>query len=505
MKTRTGRSKVLAWLETPLAALLCAALVTACTAPSPTSQGRTERKVAGLLRDSSPHAGRTALSRRLELAAPRKLVELAAPRSGTSGQKDANPRDQDITLDLALLTGRFADATVQGTVRSAPDPAPRAKLTMPAPAPDARVSVYSDGRRTHLLVERNGDRRRVRSFPVTKLSPIFSKFVVLSPDNRTILYPISPKVGKDEMQLWRMDVSGRHRRKLVDIKREFWVAMPVWSPDSRRIAYVRSAPPGRNPGLELWVMDADGGHDHRLLSSPAFNASIFYGTDPRPLSWTAYGDLQFKDYAHHRIWTVDGRTGRLSYKDSDIQAPEVGIPVIRSSVAEIPVLSQNDPRWRYDKMSVCGLSIGDSGCAITATSMSFSSAGYPATPRDLSEDIGGYACPLVWSYAASHYTHHELSLFGGWGFHWWMLDQPLSRGRPALVWLSNPSSGYLTHWVLVVGGRGTSYGDYRIYDPYDGTTYKTLAYYTAVGYKPMRVYWFGPTPPKPRGHQKHQQ
>lgn len=373
------------------------------------------------------------------------------------------------------------------------------KLEIPRPAPPVRVWIRSDSKITSFFSSTQGRTRKFHKMSVSHLPPIEAKLMALAPDRERVLYTSIPKPRKDELILWTIDLNGKHKKKLADIHREMWVATPVWSPNSKKIAYVRTTPPGAEPGLELWVMNADGSDNHKLVSDPAFNASIFYGSDPHPLSWTAWGDLQFKDYKNQRIWTVDGQTGQLTYQKVQIAPPADKIPLI-DGAKSVPILSQNDPRWRYDDLGACGLSIGNAGCALTATSMSFSSQGFPVTPRILNRSLKRFACPLYWSYAASNYTDDKLRLIGHWGFDWNSLDKSLKRNRPALVWLTDASSSSLTHWVLVVGGSGQHPRDYRIYDPYDGTTWKSLYYYTSKGYEPMRVYAFAPAPPKTALH-----
>jgi TolB protein len=70
----------------------------------------------------------------------------------------------------------------------------------------------------------------------------------------------------------------------------------VWSPNGRRIAFVR----GAQSGYRLWLMNADGHGQHRLLRAPA--------TVGRP-AWTADGKslVIASDGAFHKVSAATGQ------------------------------------------------------------------------------------------------------------------------------------------------------------------------------------------------------
>ncbi len=355
-----------------------------------------------------------------------------------------------------------------------------------------------DGYTTYIYAKARGERRIVVAEEYWKVPGMFEKYVRLSPDNWTLTYAKVVQSNTDRVRMNVVDIASGNRRVLVDLPWEMWVAEPVWSPDSRQVAYVRSTSPGRKPGLELWVVNADGSGNRKLLTHPSFNADVFYGADRHPLQWTPYGDLQYKDYKGGRVYTVDGRTGKLSYESADLQPPKEAIPVIQTK-GEMPVQSQNDPRWRYDRMAPARNTLGSFGCALTSVSMSFNALGVPTVPKQLNKDMGDHSALFYWAYASENFSNRKLELWGVWAFDWNMLDLSLAKGRPAMVWLSDArttQSASLTHWVLVVGGEGQEPGKYRIYDPWDGSTWKTLEYYTSKGYGLTKVYAYGPRMPK---------
>jgi Tol biopolymer transport system component len=87
--------------------------------------------------------------------------------------------------------------------------------------------------------------------------------------------------GKGEVAV--VDANGSNLRVLTHDKvTEF---NPVWSPDGRRIAYIR---PTAHTSSQIWVMNADGSNQHSLTRLR--NAPQLYSADLEPaLSWSPNG------------------------------------------------------------------------------------------------------------------------------------------------------------------------------------------------------------------------
>lgn len=380
----------------------------------------------------------------------------------------------------------------------APTPSPRPKLVVPEPGPGYDLQTRIQGYTTYIYAARGG-RRHVVAREETRFFPgLFAKYAVLSPDHRSVVYATSPVTTSDRMVLWLRGVDGSAKRPIASAEDELWVAAPVWSPDSRRIAYVRAQSPGDKPHLELWVVNADGSGNRKLFSHPSFRPEVFYGADQQPLAWTEYGDLRYEDLEAGRLYTVDGRTGEVSSQKQQLQAPKQRIPVVKTKFP-IPIQSQNDPRWRYDLMKPRPNTMASFGCVMTSVSMSFNAHGVRTTPGRLNKEMGEFAANFEWGYA-EYVSGWKLDVSNQqWQFDWYALDLSLSKGWPALVWLSDSWStetSLLSHWVLVVGGGGREASGYRIYDPWDGSTWKTLGYYSSKGYDLTRVYAYAPVVPK---------
>jgi len=424
----------------------------------------------------------------------------AGNSNGEIGNGSGQPIKDPVQTGSNSVVGKGSSDSGSGEETSLEKPyrPTKPKLQIPKPGPEYKIQLKIEGYTTYVFAIRNGVRRVVFTEPARYLPGMFEKYIRLSPDNRTLTYAVSVKSHSPRMKMYTIGVDGRNRRLIGDFPWQLWVASPVWSPDSKQIAYVVASGPGQEPGIELWVMNADGSNKHRVVKDPSFNTSLFYGNVQNPIRWTPYGDLQYLDYNSGKIWTVDTTTGELSYQTADMKAPQSDIPLIKSKYP-IPIQSQNDPRWRFDIIRTCSDTMGNSGCAITVVSMSFNAYGIKTDPRKLNKDLGRNACPIYWTWASKYFSEGKLELWGVWAFDWYSLDLALSMGRPAMVWLSDGltlDTSLLSHWVLVVGGSGHTPDGYRIYDPWDGTTYKTLAYYTSKGYGLTRVYVYAPKQPK---------
>jgi hypothetical protein len=370
---------------------------------------------------------------------------------------------------------------------------------VPKPGPEYEIRFKIRGKTAYMMAERGEDSHVVMEWRAGKMPGMMERQVRLSPDNRTLTFTTWLDPPSLRMGIWTVGVDGKNRRLLADVADEFWVVEPIWSPDSKRLAYVRTQSPGEAPRLEVWVVNADGTGHRRLFAHRSFDTDIFYSSDPHPMYWTSRGDIEYKDYKRGVIWTANGRTGRVSYRPARLTPPNAGIPLIRTARPIVP-LSQNDPRWRYDNMESCDYSVGGYGCAVTATTMAFSGFGVGTTPDELAEELDENACPIYWALAARLMAKNKLDLQGMYGFDYGMLDLALKQGRPAIVHVTDRKARrnqILNHWVLVVGGGGQEPEGYRIYDPWDGSTYKTLDYYISKGYRANRVLVFEPWKPDP--------
>ncbi len=131
------------------------------------------------------------------------------------------------------------------------------------------------------------------------------------------------------------------------------------------------------------------------------------------------------------------------------------------------------------------------GCAITSATMVFRYYGGSKDPGQVNSCLGEYSCRsgclLTWGCAASNCSDNKATYVGYYSFYWDALCGLLNLGRPPIVKLVKGSS---THFVVVYNSLGYSIPDpsgYRINDPADGSTYKTLYYYTSNGWSPSMI------------------
>lgn len=124
--------------------------------------------------------------------------------------------------------------------------------------------------------------------------------------------------------------------------------------------------------------------------------------------------------------------------------------------------------------------MADAGCTLTSAAMVFSYLGASTDPGVLNSCCGDYGCRtagcgLVFGCASSNCSGGHAVFEQAHAFSWPLLCGKLSQNRPPIVEVSNGG-----HWVVVYKSNGydlDSGSDYRINDPYDGSSYKALSYY----------------------------
>lgn len=114
-----------------------------------------------------------------------------------------------------------------------------------------------------------------------------------SPDGKTIWYN-STKSGL--MQVWRMGADGSGQTQVTTNERNNWFAHV--SPDGEKVAYISYGKDQLEPHehlpnmpVELWLMDADGGNQHKVLSLFGGQGSMnvnSWAADSRRFAFVSY-------------------------------------------------------------------------------------------------------------------------------------------------------------------------------------------------------------------------
>ena len=86
------------------------------------------------------------------------------------------------------------------------------------------------------------------------VTPLWLRDVKISPDGRTIAFAY-------QGDIWTVPATGGHATRLTSMPS--YDSSPVWSPDSRRIAFASD----RHGNNDIYIMDATGGQATRLTTN----------------------------------------------------------------------------------------------------------------------------------------------------------------------------------------------------------------------------------------------
>ena len=124
-------------------------------------------------------------------------------------------------------------------------------------------------------------------------------FPAFSPDGRRILFTHETRAG---LEVWLMDSDGGNQRPLVADGANLAAS---WSGDGTRIAYAHASRPGEN--LRIWVMDANGANRHQLTgaTAPEIHENVpRWSPDGRRIAFTSN-----RRGGRFEIWVADAEDG----------------------------------------------------------------------------------------------------------------------------------------------------------------------------------------------------
>ncbi len=367
------------------------------------------------------------------------------------------------------------------------------------PSDVPRLQLAAEGDRSVIyVIGEDGGRTKVADEPFSAMMlPQFGVFATLSPNGKFVTYVTADDEGLSNARLWLVSTDGTNRRLLASFANDLWIAPPVWSPDSTRLALTRTTQPLDEPGIQLWTVDTSSGTQVQVRNTPGLSPALFYGSHPPVMRWTEAG-IEYIDYistpGSKTTSVSDPDTGSLSVETSELTPDERATVLLASLPCGVSQFSQNDPQWKNNVMQTCGTTIGQEGCALTSAAMVFRYFGVDTQPAILNSCMGSQACPFDWSTGASSCSGGKASFACsgcGWlGFAWSTIESNLNNGRPVIVKLVRSTS---THFVVVVSGAGSSPSGYTINDPWDGQV-KSLSSWTSSGYSTDSLRVYGGTP-----------
>lgn len=163
------------------------------------------------------------------------------------------------------------------------------------------LTASADGKQLGIIVNNDvyvtdGEYKTTKRITCT---PGLERNISFSADGRSVVYD-SERDG--QWGIYKSTIVNKDEKKMAyatDIKEERLSARdavcqaPQYSPDGKHIAYLR----GRT---DLWVMDADGKHDHPVLEGQNYS----YRDGDLDFSWSPDSRWLMVDYQGHRGWNI---------------------------------------------------------------------------------------------------------------------------------------------------------------------------------------------------------
>ena len=166
----------------------------------------------------------------------------------------------------------------------------------------------------------------------------------VSPDGSLVSF-LSDFTEDAAHSIWLMSVNGEDARKILAAPQTEWFTALTWSPNGRRIAYVRNSVAGGKYTGTLETSDTNGGDRTIIVSEPNLGDLVWLA-DGRIVyslseSWLNYSDTNLGQVA------VDPKTGTVSSTDY--------VPTSRRNRLQGQGKGPNDTRPIIDDLLVTGL------------------------------------------------------------------------------------------------------------------------------------------------------
>ncbi len=133
---------------------------------------------------------------------------------------------------------------------------------------------------------------------------------VYSPDGDKIAYITNRSVGDQSSEIWVMNADGSDQRRLTNNDR--YDHLPIWSPDSTRIAFSSKRTFSPSADWDIFVYDLTEDTLHQLTDAPGFYLGPVWSPDGNWIAMTAGNETDEPDLM---LMRADGSDKRLLLPD----------------------------------------------------------------------------------------------------------------------------------------------------------------------------------------------
>jgi hypothetical protein len=289
----------------------------------------------------------------------------------------------------------------------------------------------------------------------------YDNLSVVSPDYNYISFVTSEDIGMTNTIIWLARNDGSEKVKVASSNDLKYVSNPTFSPDSKRLAYMRIYP------FEVWIYDIETKTSTNIKPEindliNYFSPSLGYGGQTY-FTWRSNDEIGFEDTRKrpYTRYAININT-KIIRTDKASQSPPIEVSNV---IPKVTHYSQRDSEWGDDQLGACSnQTIHSAGCAMTSVAMLLSFYGYETTPGEFNEMLSqknafGYVeeCDIKWYIVPNFFR--GLRMVGAYfnEKNYDRIDYELERGNPVIVGFNRVEFTNLQHWVVVTHKVGNKY------------------------------------------------
>ena len=314
---------------------------------------------------------------------------------------------------------------------------------------------------------------------------LFENLNTISGDQRYLAFVTAEDYGMKSDKIWLTNADGSSPRIVAKADNLKYVSNPIFSPDSKKLAYLRIYP------FQIWIYDLQSGTNKKVEPDDKrlekfLNPSLGYGGETY-FKWVGNNNIEFENNltSPAEKYSIDINTRDIRKTGSSV--------VVDAGITNVPLMSQRDDLWGKDQLGNCSdQTIHSAGCAVSAMAMLLKSYGFDTNPQKLNtflreNDNQGYVddCDIKWYIIPNYFKGIRLvgAFFNEKTFT--RLDQELERGNPVIVGFNKVEFTNLQHWVVVTKKVGDTYyindpwsldGQQKTLDDFGGTFDHLIVY-----------------------------